>query len=175
MNTNSLVSIIRQDISSIFKILEGIRDEQIKNVSFLSESSIADPILPFHYSLNALSLALEEFTKSPNSQQALKLLNLLLVVSAQPDAITARFGTVTTAIGIPQSVKQAASCISTAWNSFTQSIKSVIQSISSALWSLVSNYINLKEWSVKGAVSTPAIVSLFGISGSVEIQLTFEK
>jgi hypothetical protein len=40
---------------------------------------------------------------------------------------------------------------------------------------LVSNYINLKEWSVKGAVSTPAIVSLFGISGSVEIQLTFEK
>ena len=175
MNTNSLVSIIKDDISSIFKILERIHEEQIGNVSLLKESSFADPILPFRYSLNSLSIALDEFIKSPDSQQALKLVTLVLVVSAQPDAITARFGTITTGVGIPQGIKQAASSVSAAWNSFVHNIKSVIQSISSTLWSLVSNYLNLKEWSVKGAIGTPAIASFFGITGSVEIQFTFEK
>ncbi len=174
-NMRGLVGIIKKDIGSIRRILENMREQERNSINVLSELSIPDPTLPFIYSLDSLHKALDDFDESPDPKKALRLVTLLLSVTSQPDAVTSRLSVITIAPWTPQNIMAAASSLSTVWNSFVQNIKSVLHSISSTLWSLVSNYLNLKEWSVKGAVGTPAIASLFGITGSVEIQFTFEK
>ena len=175
MNDKELASMIQGDINLILKGLDDFKKEEDGNLAKLREESIIDPVRLFRHSLESLHGNVEEFVKYPDSKKALKAITLLSFITAQPDAVGARLSIIASQVGIMPYTQQAAFSISTTWNSFKQKIQSVIQSISSALWSLISSYLNLKEWSVKGTVSTPAITSLFGISGSVEIQFTFEK
>jgi hypothetical protein len=39
-------------------------------------------------------------------------------------------------------------------------------------WQLICKYSTLKNWSIQGGLSTS---SLFGLSGNLQVQLTFEK
>lgn len=171
----ALAKTICGDIDLIANVLDDFKQAHNEYFSVLGDERINDPLLPFRYALTNLKETVNAFADEPSPQKALRTINLLLIVCGQPDAISVRLNLVSTAQGIKAKVQNAAHAISNAWSSFVQQIQSIIQGISSALWLLVSNYLNLKEWSVKGSISTPAITSLFGISGSAEIQFTFEK
>ena len=170
MDQRAVVKIIVDDIASILGALNDFEVAGHGDLQALKDEEINDPIFPFRYTLeNLKEIVLSELTGIPTSQAALRAINLLLVACAQPDTVSTRLNLIATAQGIKTQAQKAAHAISNAWSSFVQKIQSIIQSISTALWSLVSNYLNLKEWSVKGTISTPIITSLFGISGSAEL------
>lgn len=175
MNHRELLSTIEGDITLILTSLNRFNKEQDNNFAKLKEKSISDPTSVLRSSLQCLGRNVSQFVENPDSEKALKAITLLSVITAQPEAAGARLSMLASQDGLTKSTQLAALSISSAWDSFKKKIQSVIQSISSALWSLVSNYLNLKEWSVKGNGSIPAIASLFGITGSMEIQFTFEK
>jgi hypothetical protein len=48
-------------------------------------------------------------------------------------------------------------------------IQVMISSISTHLWQLISKYMKLSEWSISGVAG----VKLFGLTGNIQVQLTF--
>lgn len=119
---------------------------------------------------------MNEFVRKPETAAAFRAVTVLSVVSAQPDAISSRLDIVATAQSGQKGVVQGATAmVAVAWKGFIAKIKYLIQSISASLWLVISRHLKLKEWSIKGGVSAPAIASFFGITGSAEIQFTFEK
>jgi len=58
-----------------------------------------------------------------------------------------------------------------AWSHMWKGLLKKIKSVSTHLWQLVSSLLKLKEWSVSGNAG----INVFGLSGGVTLQLTFEK
>jgi hypothetical protein len=108
------------------------------------------------------------------SEAAYQFVTKLFALNAQPDAISSRF-----AIQIETSdkffIRNVVQAVSAAWSNVVGILKIILQSISNNLWALLSSYLNLKEWSLKGKISTPHLFSYFGIGGSAELGLTFTK
>lgn len=60
-----------------------------------------------------------------------------------------------------------------AWSGLVGKIKRGLGKIKSRLATLLANYLNLKEWTISGDVSTSPIAQLFGLSASAGIEVTF--
>lgn len=54
-------------------------------------------------------------------------------------------------------------------------IRGFLRGVSAYLARLLVNHNAVKEWSLKGSVTTPQITKLFGITGTAELTVTFEK
>jgi hypothetical protein len=67
-----------------------------------------------------------------------------------------------------QQIQQA---VSNAWNNIKTYLQPIIQSISQHLWQLIAQLLTLKEWSISGNAG----VNAFGLTGTVQLQLTFGK
>lgn len=61
-----------------------------------------------------------------------------------------------------------------AWSGLVGTIQQGLKKIRSRLATLLANYLNLKEWTISGDISTSPIAALFGLSASAGIEVTFE-
>lgn len=170
-----IVELIEREIQRLLEEIRRFQKEHGSDLNLLSEEGEIDPIAGLRYALSSLRELLQEFKENPDSERALGCMLALQSVSGQPEAVTLQLETLAESSQFGGRIRQAAQNIAHGFGHIFSYLKGAIQSISHKLWSLVSRYLKLKEWSIKGAVSTPAIVSLLGITGSAEIQLTFEK
>jgi hypothetical protein len=142
-------------------LLEYIRGED-RELEFLSESGrsrLEATINETHNTVEALRAPAEvplAATASAN-QQALQAIAALGSLEAQFNYFDAR-------AALPLAAAAAA-----AWAGLSAYLKTILQKISSQLWQLLARLLTLKEWSVAGSAG----VSLFGLGGNAQIQLTF--
>jgi hypothetical protein len=171
----AIIELLQEEIERLVKELRMLQEEYGSDVRVLVEEGESDPIAGFQYTLSSLRQVLKEFLEYRDSERALRSLLALQLVSGQPETVILQLEALSLSPRFGGRIRQAASNIAHGFGQVFNYLKGAIQSISHKLWSLVSGYLKLKEWSIKGTVSTPAIVSLFGVTGSAEIQLTFEK
>ena len=170
-----IADLILNEIKRLLEELRNFENENASDLTELDEAGIGNPVTDLRFALTSLIEIFQEFLEFRDSEHALRSLMALSLVSGQPEAVTDQLATLSNSPGIGSGIRNAASSLVHSFTGFFSRLKSAIQSISTKLWTLLSNYLKLKEWSIKGTVTTPALVSLFGITAGAELQVTFEK
>ena len=118
----------------------------------------------FEATINDVHEAVEAMREpdEPSQQAALEAVAALGSLNAQLSYFDAR-------AALQLTVQPMVQAAVNAWNGLAGYLKSILQKLSSQLWQLVSKLLKLKEWSVSGSAG----MSLFGLAGTAQIQLTF--
>lgn len=136
--------------------------------SFLENNRIISSVedIPIPAKARDLAEAVDQLVAETDSrsQSALRAITALGALNAQLAYLDARLLRMANLNQIQQTVTGA-------WNSLKSYIQPILQSISQHLWQLISQLLTLKEWSIAGDTG----VNAFGLTGSVQLELTFEK
>ncbi len=92
-----------------------------------------------------------------------------LYAVASLGALNAQLSLLTAHFNLPGVTQQVGQAVTNAWNNLQSYLQNLIQSISAHLWQLISSLLTLKEWSVSGNAG----VNLFGLAGTIQVELTF--
>jgi hypothetical protein len=184
---NNFKSRIEQDIGLLLNQLDLLENEYSNKINEFREAARHlykpedlkngfSPFLAFRESLQSFKNLLTTLDREKDRATAFRTLLAFHAIDSEGTAIEARLSLIgTTSAPTLASVPNTAQLLAQAWSQFWAKVKSVMGSIASNLWAFISQYLNLKEWSIKGSISTPAITQVFGLTGSAELQLTFEK
>jgi hypothetical protein len=165
-------------IDQLRRLLDELRRFEAENAeefNAFAEAQIGNPVTDLRQVLVSLLESFEQFIKYRNSERALQTLLNLSLASGQTESVLPQLESLSASANTTGFVRSAAASLANKVAGWFGYLKNAIQSISTKLWSLISSYVNLKEWSIKGAVTTPTLVNLFGFTASAELQLTFEK
>jgi len=159
------IEVLREEITYFIKSSE-LKIEEEKDY-------LAQIVLPFKQATNDLKKETNRLLESKNSSSAFRVTAVIGLLNSQLDSINAQLSLKANIISQSKGVTTVWNKVSASWNTLVGRLKSIIQTISSYLWQLISRLLTLREWSISGTVSTPSITSLFGPSGSATIQITF--
>lgn len=187
MDRKATINWILADVDLIFEHLKSFEDEHSALINQASSAfgiafeyedrpDFESPFASVKDSLSNFKSLVEGFAEETPSHYALNTLLAFQSIEGQVDAAASRLNLI--AMHLPQpktAVRNSVQLLANAWSGFAGRIKAIVQGISGKLWNLLSNYLNLKEWSISGKISTPTLTQIFGISASAELQLTFEK
>lgn len=184
---NDFKSRIKRDIDLLLKKLNLLEEQYSTEIDAFqkvahhgyegeeSENGFS-PFSPFRESLQSFKKLLLTLGEKRDRVTAFRTLLAFHAIDSEGTAIEARLSLIgTTLTPTLPSVANTAQVLIQAWSRFWAKVKGIMGSIASNLWAFISQYLNLKEWSIKGSISTPAITQVFGLTGSAELQLTFEK
>jgi hypothetical protein len=170
-----LIERVRTEIRRLLEELDAFVAENRNEFREFEEEGISNPVTDLRYVLTSLLEAFQEFVENPDSEKALQTLMGLSVLTGQVETMTSQLELLSISSRVKGAIQNAAATIANKVAGWFGYLKNAIQSISAKLWSLMSPYMNLKEWSIKGALGTSPLVSLFGMTASAELQLTFQK
>jgi hypothetical protein len=160
------------EIRRLIQEIESVEENNPEEFGAFREQRVSNPITDLRFALNSLLEILSEFLEYRDSERALQALTNWSLVNGQAESLSSQLETLSTSA--PASgIRQAASSLVHKLSGWFSYLKGAIQGISAKLWSLLSTYLKLKEWSIKGTVTSPALTNLFSFSGAAELQLTF--
>ncbi len=148
--------------------IERLKKQTLNEIVSYSEEYVVDLYKPVFFGIDDCIETVTQFHPDKASDQLFFCMRSLNAINVQLDYIAVANSTVS---NIPQKV---VSSVSSKLNLILSSLKAQLQRIQGLIGQLLSKYLNLKEWSVKGSLSTPTLANLFGLTASAELELTFE-
>lgn len=160
MNPLELQRMIKGDVDKLMKAYHSFfRENNLESFEGYQESLIgnkADDLL------SCVANLINAKTKESISSAALGAYASLSSLNAQLSYLTAQ-------MSASKVINQISQAVSNAWQSLLSTLQSLIQSVSGQLGQLISSMTNPTGWSITESVG----VSLFGVTGNSEIQVTF--
>ena len=166
-----IFDLLMREIRRLIQEIEALETQTAEYTGDFKEYSVSNPVTDLRLALVGLLEILQEFSEYRDSERAMQAVTSWSIVHGQSENIESQLLALSNA---PiDRIRYAAQSLTGKLSGWFSYLKSAIQGISAKLWSLLSKYLRLKEWSIKGAVNSPALVNLFSFSGSVELELTF--
>lgn len=151
MNTQDIKNCIKADLDKVKTLLfEGIINV-FQDGNLIPEIRVWAEAEPLRETIMALN-------SNSGSTRALQAMSLLNWWRAQFNTLTAQV-----------TAGAAGAQISAVWNGVVNTVQSLLNSITSGFWSLLTQLLTVKEWSVAG----DAGVNLLGLQGTVKVEVTF--
>lgn len=162
MDSNQLGQMIEQDVNKLKSEMETLFHQTYPQaLDEYQAIPIREILADF---LDNVRQLIEESEPQARSNAGLEALMALNALQAQLDYLTAR-------INLPVVVNKIGQTVTNAWNGVKNYMQSIIGKLSTNLGKLLAKLLKPKEWSASGSAG----VSLFGLAGNAEIQITFGR
>jgi hypothetical protein len=161
---NSLISEVKtginRDRKQMFEFLEdwwGKNDKEVReDLAPMVEE------LKTILGLEGVFEALDQLAGKLDSQEGVRAVMLTGILSQQFDILNAR-------VEMLASIGKIKNAARNAWNRLKGFVQSFLQSVSTHIWNMLSQFVTPKGWSIAGSVG----VTFPGLSGNLQLQINF--
>jgi hypothetical protein len=178
-DTHLMTEDISAAIEAIKETVEEFRKAALRDQDSTgwTEEKVSSAFAPLGEAVELLRSQLEDFDskKTKPESAAFKIMQSLSAVDAQITYAEAALQPTPPSVeGLdPASQPGPTLAMASPLASLVSRLRGMLSGLSGRIWQILATILTVKEWSVKGAVSTPALVGFFGVAGNVELSVTF--
>ena len=180
LNTENIYEALSHLSDTVNEYIEAYseNDENTKYQNNVTESEwntyLKASFIPYFQAVKQLESQLKSFEEINANSETFSIMQSLNSIDSQIQYAATIIQMKSNPFGsIKSSVANAAKAAS-AVGTLISRVGAILKGLAGQIWQLLSKLINIKEWSVKGAVSSPALTGFFGVTGSLELSITFQ-